>query len=130
MMRRRPAREPSVALLSSSATGSTPIVPELRSASDDARAISSVPGRLGFDVIEGVDLDLHAIGEVRGTFEEKLESKPDVPLLFLTPMGRAGISLIFLDAYRGFKLLQASSADVGRSREPMGEVYSSCGGLP
>jgi hypothetical protein len=55
---------------------------ELRSSADDARAISAALGRLGFDVIEGFELDLHRFGEVHGAFEEKLESQPEVALLF------------------------------------------------
>ena len=132
--------------------------PELRTAANDARAVSAVLARLGFDVIEGFDLDLHAFGDVHGAFEEQLESQPDVAFLFyaghaaqvdgnnylipidadisrkahlatralrlndiMEPMGRAGPSLIFLDACRNNPLarnlaraLGTRSADVGR----------------
>jgi N-acetylmuramoyl-L-alanine amidase len=57
-------------------------VPELRTPVGDAEAVAVALAQLGFDVVTGTDLDLHAIGNAQATFEEKLGSHPNVALLF------------------------------------------------
>ncbi|MEM7776354.1 MAG: SUMF1/EgtB/PvdO family nonheme iron enzyme [Pseudomonadota bacterium] len=53
----------------------------------DAQAMAGVLGRLGFDVVTGIDLDLRRLGDVQSAFEDRLRSKPDVALLFYAGHG-------------------------------------------
>ena len=53
----------------------------------DAEAMAALLQKLGFDVVTGIDLDLKAIGDVQGAFEDKLHSNPDVALLFYAGHG-------------------------------------------
>jgi formylglycine-generating enzyme required for sulfatase activity len=53
----------------------------------DAEAIAAVLAKVGFDVVKGLDLDLHRIGDVQSAFEDKLRGKPDVALLFYAGHG-------------------------------------------
>jgi len=55
---------------------------ELANPVNDAEAIAAVLGRLGFDVVKGLNLDLRKMGDVQEAFEEKLRSKPDIALLY------------------------------------------------
>ncbi len=59
----------------------------LANPANDAAAMAATLAGLGFDVVIGIDLDLRAIGDVQGAFEEKLRTNPDVALLFYAGHG-------------------------------------------
>ena len=54
---------------------------------NDAEAMAAVLAKLGFEVVKGIDLNLKALGDVQGAFEDRLRSKPDVALLFYAGHG-------------------------------------------